>query len=113
MMFAICVHKAPEGMALGALLLGARIAPMKMLWLVSAVEATTILGGALGFFALRGVSEFWLAVALAHAGGGFLYLATHAILGEILKHHKGLVLGNFAAGFLAIGLLVVGLHLKD
>ena len=113
MMFAICVHKAPEGMALGALLLGAGFARMKMLWLVAAVELTTILGGFVGHFILHGVSEFWLRAALAHAGGGFLFLATHAILGEIWKHHKGIVLGFFTAGFLAVGLLVLGFHLKD
>jgi zinc transporter ZupT len=71
------------------------------------------LGGIVGFYVLHGVSEFWLAVALAHAGGGFLFLATHAILGEIFKHHKGIVLGNFAAGFLAIGLLIAGVHLRN
>jgi zinc transporter ZupT len=113
MMFAICVHKAPEGMALGALLLGAGFAPKKMLWMVTAVESTTILGGVLGYFVLHGVSEFWLGAALANAGGGFLFLATHAILGEIWKHHKGIVLGFFTAGFFIIGLLVVGFHLKD
>ncbi len=113
MMFAICVHKAPEGMALGALLLGAGFARLKMIGLVSAVEFTTILGGFLGLFVLHGLSEFWLGLALANAGGGFLYLAVHAILGEIFKHHKAIVLGNFAAGFLVIGLLVLGFHLKD
>ncbi len=112
MMFAICVHKAPEGMALGALLLGAGFAPAKMLWMVAAVEATTILGGLLGYSVLHGVSEFWLGAALANAGGGFLFLAIHAILGEIWKHHKRIVLGFFATGFLAIGLLVIGFHLK-
>jgi zinc transporter ZupT len=113
MMFAICVHKAPEGMALGALLLGAGFIPKKMLWMVTAVELTTILGGVLGYFVLHGVSEFWLGAALANAGGGFLFLATHAILGEIWRHHKRIVLGFFTAGFLVIGLLVVGFHLKD
>ena len=113
MMFAICVHKAPEGMALGALLLGAGFAPVKMLWMVAAVEFTTILGGVLGHFVLHGVSAFWLGAALAHAGGGFLFLATHAMLGEIWKHHKSIVLGFFSVGFLIIGLLVLGFHLKD
>jgi zinc transporter ZupT len=112
MMFAICVHKAPEGMALGALLLGAGFPPIKMMWMVAAVEATTILGGFLGYFVLHGVSEFWLGAALGNAGGGFLFLAIHAILGEIWKHHKGIVLGFFVTGFLAIGLLVLGFHLK-
>lgn len=113
MMLAICVHKAPEGMALGALLLGASFAPKKMLWMVAAVESTTILGGFLGYFIFHGVSEFWLGVVLANAGGGFLFLATHAILGEIWKHHKPIVLGFFGTGFVVIGLLVVGFHLKD
>lgn len=112
MLFAICVHKAPEGMALGALLLGAGFTPLRMLWSVAAVELTTIVGGVLGHFVLHGVSEFWLGAALAHAGGGFLFLASHAVLGEIWKHHKGLVLGSFSAGFLVIGLLVAGFHLK-
>jgi hypothetical protein len=68
---AICVHKAPEGLALGALLLGAGYHRGRMLWLVAAVESTTILGGVLGWFVFRNVSNLWLDLALAHAGGGF------------------------------------------
>ena len=112
MTFAICVHKMPEGLALGALLLGAAFSRARMLWLVAAVEFTTIIGGVLGWFVLRNVSEIWLAMALAHAGGGFLFLATHAVMGEILKHHKILVLGSFIAGFSAIGALILFFHLK-
>ncbi len=103
--FAICVHKMPEGLALGALLLGAGFARARMLWLVVAVESTTIIGGVLGYFVLHNVSNLWLALALANAGGGFLYLATHAVLGEILKHHKGLVLGSFCLSAWAVCLL--------
>ena len=110
--FAICVHKFPEGLALGALLLGGGFGRKKMLWLVAAVESTTILGGLLGWLALRSASEMWLALALANAGGGFLYLALHAIFGEILKHHKALVLANFAAGFGVIAILILCFHLR-
>jgi zinc transporter ZupT len=113
MTFAICVHKMPEGLALGALLLGAAFSRARMLWLVAAVESTTIVGGVLGWFVLRNVSEVWLALALAHAGGGFLFLATHAVIGEILKHHKALVLVNFIAGFCVIGALIFFFHLRD
>jgi len=113
MTFAICVHKLPEGLALGALLLGAAFPRARMLWFVAAVESTTIAGGVLGWFALRSVSEVWLALALAHAGGGFLFLATHAVVGEILKHHKTLVLVNFIAGFALIGALILAFHLRD
>lgn len=110
--FAICVHKFPEGLALGALLLGGGVKRQKMLWLVAAVEFTTILGGLLGWFALHNVSNVWLALALANAGGGFLYLAVHAVLGEILKHHKALVLGSFSAGFGVIAALILYFHLR-
>jgi zinc and cadmium transporter len=110
--FAICVHKFPEGLALGALLLGGGFGRRKMLWLVAAVEATTILGGLLGWLVLRDVSGFWLPLTLAHAGGGFFYLAAHAVMGEILKHHKTLVLTSFAAGFGAIAVLILFFHLR-
>ena len=83
-----------------------------MLMLVAAVESATIVGGLLGWWFLRDVSEFWLALALAHAGGGFVYLAAHAILGELVRHHKKLVLGNFAAGFGVIASLILYFHLK-
>ena len=109
---AICVHKAPEGLALGALLLGAGFRRGRMLALVAAVESTTVLGGVLGWFVLRDVSNLWLALALAHAGGGFIFLASHAVLGEIMKHEKKTVLMSFAAGFCAIGILTLAFHLK-
>jgi zinc transporter ZupT len=108
---AVCVHKVPEGLALGALLLGAGLDRKAILLRVIAVESTTLLGGAVGLLFLPSVSQFWLAVALAHAGGGFLFLATHAVIGEILKHHKALVLTSFGAGFAAIGIFTLLLRL--
>lgn len=113
MTFAICVHKMPEGLALGALLLGAAFSQARMLWLVAAVESTTIVGAVLGWFVLKNVSSLWLSLALAHAGGGFVFLGTHAVIGEILKHHKTLVLANLIAGFVAIGVLILFFHLRD
>jgi zinc transporter ZupT len=104
---AICVHKVPEGLALGALLLGAGLSRRKIMLRVVAVEATTLVGGFLGKLFLKDVSAFWVGAALAHAGGGFIYLAAHAVLGEILKHDKRLVLTNFFSGFSLIGLLVL------
>jgi zinc transporter ZupT len=114
--FAICVHKFPEGLALGALLLGGGVLRSKMLWMVAAVEAMTIVGGLIGWFGLQSIPHEWLrltlAIMLANACGGFLYLAIHAVLGEILKHHKALVLGNFSAGFGVIAALILYFHLK-
>jgi zinc transporter ZupT len=59
---------------------------------------------------LRSVPDFWIAIALAHAGGGFLYLAAHAVLSEIIKHDKAIVLVNFGVGFSLIGMLVLTLR---
>lgn len=109
---AICVHKLPEGLALGALLLGGGFGVTRMMWSVVGVESTTLLGGMLGWLALRNASNMWLALALANAGGGFFYLALHAMVGEIFRHHKVLVLANFAAGFCVIAGLILFLHLK-
>ena len=78
---------------------------------VAAVESTTLLGGLLGWIFLRQVSDYWLSATVAHVGGGFIFLAVHAVLGEILKHHKGLVLTSFAIGFGAIAGLTVLLRL--
>jgi zinc transporter ZupT len=107
---AIFVHKLPEGLALGALLLGGGFRRSTMLWLVVAVESTTVIGGVLGWAVFRNISPLWLALAMVHAGGGFLYLGIHAVLGEIFKHHKALVLTNFFAGFGVIAGLIVYFH---
>jgi len=105
LILAICVHKVPEGLALGALLLGAGFNQTQTLVRVAAVESTTLLGAVLGWVFLHHASAFWLNAVVAHVGGGFLFLAVHAVLGEILKHHKALVLTNFFLGFGALGAL--------
>jgi zinc transporter ZupT len=100
---ALCIHKIPEGLALGSLLIGAGFQRRRALGWVAAVEATTLLGGIIGFFLLASRSTFWLNLFMAHVGGGFLYLAAHAVLGEMLKHGKGLVLKSFSLGVGLIG----------
>ncbi len=105
LVMAICVHKVPEGLALGALLLGAGLSRSGVMIRVASVEATTLLGGLLGWLFLQRISAVWLDAVVAHVGGGFLFLAIHAVLGEILKHHKALVLASFGIGFGAIGVL--------
>src|SRR5882672_10031974 len=102
---ALCIHKFPEGLALGSLLIGAGLPRSGALGWVAAVEATTLLGGAIGYFFLANVSTFWLGLIMAHIGGGFFYLAAHAVLGELIRHGKALVLTSFSAGLALIGIL--------
>jgi len=107
---ALCIHKVPEGLALGSLLIGAGFRRAAAFGWVATVEATTLLGGAIGMFWLGNVSPFWLGLIMAHVGGGFLYLATHAVVGEMLKHGKKLVLTSFSLGVALIGILNIGLR---
>ena len=108
---ALCIHKVPEGLALGSLLIGAGLRRSTALGWVAAVEATTLLGGAIGMLWLGKVSTFWLGLIMAHVGGGFIYLATHAVVGEMLKHDKKLVLTSFLIGVALIAVLNIGLRL--
>src|SRR6185312_7168925 len=108
---ALCIHKVPEGLALGSLLIGAGLRRSTALGWVAAVEATTLLGGVIGYFFLTNISILWLGLIMAHVGGGFIYLATHAVVGEMLKHGKKLVLTSFALGVALIAVLNIGLRL--
>jgi zinc transporter ZupT len=107
---ALCIHKVPEGLALGSLLIGAGLQRAAALGWVAAVEATTLLGGVIGYFFLANFSTFWLGLVMAHVGGGFFYLAAHALLGEMLKHGKKLVLTSFSAGVVLIAVLNIVLR---
>ena len=108
---ALCIHKVPEGLALGSLLIGAGLQRAAAVGWVAAVEATTLLGGVIGYFFLTNISILWLGLIMAHVGGGFIYLATHAVVGEMLKHGKKLVLTSFALGVALIALLNIALRL--
>src|SRR5437763_2433419 len=108
---ALCIHKVPEGLALGSLLIGAGLQRTAAVGWVAAVEATTLLGGVIGYFFLTNVSNLWLGLIMAHVGGGFIYLATHAVVGEMLKHGKKLVLTSFALGIALIAVLNIVLRL--
>jgi zinc transporter ZupT len=107
---ALCIHKVPEGLALGSLLIGAGLQRAAAIGWVAAVEATTLLGGVIGYFFLTNISALWLGLIMAHVGGGFIYLATHAVVGEMLKHGKKLVLTSFTLGVALIAVLNVGLR---
>jgi len=102
LLLAICVHKVPEGLALCALLLAAGLSRTVSLVWVAAVEATTLLGGAIGLWLGPQITGTWLDLILVHVGGGFIFLAVHAVFGELVKHGRQLVLSSFSAGILLI-----------
>jgi zinc transporter, ZIP family len=111
LLLAICIHKVPEGLALCALLLAAGLSRVIALGWVAAVEATTLLGGAIGLWVAPQISGIWMDLVLAHVGGGFVFLAIHAVFGELVKHSKKAVLVSFAAGMGLILALDIALKL--
>ena len=110
LLLAICIHKVPEGLALCALLLAAGFSRTIALGWVAAVEATTLVGGAIGLWVAPQVSDIWLDLLLVHVGGGFIFLAIHAVFGELVKHGRQVVLSSFTAGMLLIMALHLVLH---
>src|SRR6266540_3872884 len=108
---ALAIHSTTDGLAVGSLLIGAGLQRSGALGWVASVEATTLLGGVIGYFFLAKVSTFWLGLIMAHVGGGFFYLAAHALLGELIKHGKALVLTSFSAGLALIGILNICLRM--
>src|SRR5436305_2030301 len=70
---ALCIHKIPEGLTLGSLLIGAGLQRPTAVGWVAAVEATTLLGGAIGYFFMTNISTLWLGLIMGHIGGGFVF----------------------------------------
>ncbi|MCX6150277.1 MAG: ZIP family metal transporter [Ignavibacteriales bacterium] len=100
---AILIHKFPEGLALASLMLGANYPKKKIILNVIFVELTTVVGALIGIFLVgMNITDLVFGVIMAHIAGGFVYLAFHAILGEMLKHHTKLVITYFSLGMILI-----------
>jgi ZIP family zinc transporter/zinc and cadmium transporter len=101
--FAILAHKLPEGLALAALMISAGYTKQKVLLYVFLVEMVTVVGAVTGSFLLNNIISGSLSGAVtSHIAGGFIFLAVHAVLGEIIKNHKKLVITSFSVGLLII-----------
>jgi len=100
---AILTHKLPEGLALASIMFSANYSRNKILIYVFAVEMVTVIGAVTGSILLKSyVSEILLSAVMSHIAGGFIFLASHAILGEMLKNHTKLVISTFSFGLILI-----------
>jgi zinc and cadmium transporter len=77
----IGVHKLPEGLALGALLLAALGSASRALWSAAAAQSMMLAGGFLAILLAPHLGETWTIVLLSVAAGAFVYLGYHAIDG--------------------------------
>ncbi len=100
---AVFTHKFPEGLALASLMLSASYSKSKTFTYVFLVEMITVLGAIAGdVFLQLNISDILLGLVISHIAGGFIFLATHAILGEMLKNHTKMVIISFFLGSLLI-----------
>ena len=107
---AICIHKIPEGLALGALLMASGMSRLRTIGWVASVESTTLIGGVLGLWLHPQTDGPWMALVMAHIGGGFIFLALHAVFGELVRHGRKLVINSFIIGLLLIVVLHFVVH---
>lgn len=103
---AIVTHKFPEGLALASLMYSANYKKTKIVLYVIGVEMITIAGAVLGSVFNGVLSPTVLGGLTAHIAGGFIFLAIHAVHGEMLKHHTRLVLISLFLGIF----LIFGVH---
>ena len=81
---ALLLHKIPEGLALGAILRMSTRKTGPAVGLAILAEMPTVLGGALGLWA---VEARWIHYPLALAGGAFLFLGVHAVKAWVRPAH--------------------------
>lgn len=79
------LHKLPEGIALGLLLVSAKYRPFSALLIASAIEAVTITGAAAGSAVSRLPGQTAVGVVFAVVGGGFVYLV-YTAFGGAFEH---------------------------
>ncbi|MCL2046434.1 MAG: ZIP family metal transporter [Oscillospiraceae bacterium] len=75
----IALHNMPEGMVVAAPLVTAGFSPLKVIFITSLSGATELLGGIIGI-SMGALSNQFLALSLAFAGGAMLYVTFCEIL---------------------------------
>ena len=105
-LLAVAFHKLPEGLALTLVAIGSGMRRLRAFFLSFLLETlTTVAGGIVGILFLLPSSSRWIGYVLGHVGGGFIFLVTHALLSEVLKHHPRNTIFAALAGALSIGLV--------
>lgn len=78
----IGVHKLPEGLAMGALLIAALGTEWRALLGAAAAQSMMLAGGALAMLLADRLSAMWTIAFLSVAAGAFVYLGYHAVDSE-------------------------------
>jgi zinc transporter ZupT len=78
----IAIHKLPEGLALGALLIAALGTPWRAMLGATAAQSMMLAGGVLATLIADHLAPQWTVAFLSVAAGAFVYLGYHAIDSE-------------------------------
>src|SRR6204780_4883626 len=102
---AITAHEIPQELGDLAVLLHARMSPVRALWFNAASSLTSIIGGLAGFFALRRTLNV-LPYAISVAAASLIYVAVAVLIPGL---HRRVDLSAAAAQVLLIAFGVVGI----
>lgn len=91
----IGIHKLPEGLALGALLVAALGSAAKTLLGAAAAQSMMLAGGLLAAILAPHLDANWTSGLLSLAAGAFVYLGYHAVESEY--HQRGLATSILSA----------------
>ena len=106
-LLAVVFHKFPEGLALTLVGVGSGMKRAKAFLLTFLLESlTTLAGGIAGIIFLLPSASKWIGYVLGHVGGGFIFLVTHALLSEMIKHNPRNTILAALAG--AVSIAVAG-----
>ena len=78
----IAVHKLPEGLALGALLIAALGTEWRAMLGATGAQSMMLVGGVLGVLLAGHLAPAWTVAFLSVAAGAFVYLGYHAVDSE-------------------------------
>jgi zinc transporter ZupT len=91
-MLGIGIHKIPEGLALGVLLLKATGSVWRSAANAIAIQSCMGLGALAAIFLAAHLAANWSSLLLASAAGVFVYLGYHAIEGQLHSREFGSIM---------------------
>ena len=102
----IAVHNIPEGMAIAVPLCAGGMGFGKTLFLTALSGVPTLFGAVLGYW-IGNISEYFIAISLAGAGGAMLYVTYCEIMPQVILMNKGRTPAIFTLIGMMAGLLLI------
>ncbi len=105
---AIALHKVPEGIALGGILLASMKSRGSALACAALAEGATLAGGALGLWLAPSLGTLWVSYPLGAAAGWLCYLGRHALNEEWRRYGARQVFLAATSGIAGAALILRG-----